>query len=166
MGTPVPEVDPVIAAIKVEMDAIGTVGTTFERDHNLDDVIEHLRTQQDAGSGLIKVNHIDCESVIPLKGPAAGEAYRQYQIIITRYDLRVGDPDWVKNALADDQLVIDKLTKNDAVFAIAGQRQVRTEDVVGAREQGKTLLSGPIFIVPQTVYRSILTLAVEARDWS
>lgn len=164
MGTPTPTLSGVTAAIKVEMDAITpSIGTVFDQEHNLEDEVEQIVANQ-SGSGTADDWYIDLRAQTAVEGPANGENYRVWNIGIRYVSVRVGDADWLKTARLRVSQVVDKLTKNDAVFAINSQPQLRTPELVSVIAFGKVVGGGPVYEGNQWV-EGELSLDVEARDF-
>lgn len=169
MGTATPGLETAITAIGTEISAIANIGTVFNFEHDREDEMEFLRSQQvvegDADEGDIDVTFIDLEAEEPIEGPATGENYVIYQIRVRYVIVRVGEADWLKVGRQKIRSIADKLNRNQAVFAIGGQPQLRTPETVTIREYGKILEGGPIFDA-NTVVGGNLIVPVEARDWA
>lgn len=163
MATPTPALETVIAAVVAEMDAIAPdIGEVRGFEHTLDSEVEFIELFQDINGENFDTDIwlVDVTSIDEIEGEAAAEQYSIYNLRIRYISVRKNQADWSKQARTLFEKVRDKLNKNAAVFAIGGQRQLQTPEIVALSTHGFTTIED------QTVYQSEMTLQVEARRFT
>ena len=142
------------------MDAISPdIGDVVVCEHPYEDEAEFYEDYQNATTGLIDLWLIETRAIEEVEGDAIGENYSIYKLQVRYVSCRVADSEWSKKARLRVEQVRDALNGAAAIFAISGQRQIRTPETVSLESHGKRELSG------QTLYESVLTMDVEARRW-
>lgn len=174
MAVAIPDEDTVIAAVSAAITALigGVVPSfaeVFDRKHRFEDQGEELFARQVAqaqASKALDAFYIDLERTPPLEGPGVGERYVQYLITVVHWNVRVNDVDWIKTARAIGKGVEDALENNATIFAISGQRQLKTMQTV-EREgyDGLTTIESEIYD-PQDIIQGIFRFSVEGRRWT
>lgn len=160
MADPTPGLEAVVTATVTEMDAIAPdIGDVQGFEHTLDSEVEFIELFQDAGFNA-DIWLVDVASIDSVEGDAAGEVYSIYSMRIRFITVRKAVAAWSEQARVLFEKVRTKLEKNPAVFAIGGQRQLRTPETVS--------LSSHDFVPveDQTVYEDQLTYSVEARRFA
>lgn len=161
MATPTPDLETVIDAVVSEMDAIAPdIGDVQGFEHTLDSEVEFIELFQDSGFDA-DIWLVDVTDIPEEEGDAAGEQYALYNLRVRYISVRKDDPAWSKKARLLFEIVRDKLNKNPAIFAIGGQRQLRTPETVSIGTY--TPLNG---VEDQTVYQTEITFTVEARRFA
>ena len=117
------------------------------------------------GAGDIDAWLIDLETQQDIEGPGVGENYAVYGVRVRYYSKRVDTTNWLEVARGKVESVIDKLSKNQSVFAIGGQPQLKQPETVELRTFGKQFVAGNIY-GEQTYVKAELYLGVEARRWT
>lgn len=164
MAAATPTLEAVLDAIESEMTAIsGFVGTVRKFDRTLEDEYEYLDLVKSAVDAQLDLWIVEVESVNEEEAEAAGEQYSLYNVTITYTNVRMNDPEWSKKARLEAEKVRDALNQNAAIFAIGGQRQLRTPETVSLRAHGRETTESDN---PQMVYRPVLELQVEARRFA
>lgn len=165
MGAATPTLETVVTAIKTQIDAISpSVGTVLTGFHGYEDEVEYILRNSYIASGAMNLWFVDVADVDEVEGPATQENYEQYNIKITYWSSRKNDVDWSKKARQNAEAVRDKLSLNSAIFAIGGQRQVRTPETVQIESHGPFDIDGTDGA--QRIYRTVVALAVEGRRFA
>lgn len=142
----------------------------FNLTHRFEDEGEELYLRQVAqakAGGELDVFYIDMESQDALEGPAVGERYAIYNVVIRHWNVRTNDLSWIDSARDIGEVVAATLENNASVFAILGQRQLRTpQTVTYDGYNGLTALESAVVGGPQLVVQGFIRLAVEARRWT
>jgi hypothetical protein len=105
----------------------------------------------------------------PFSGRGSGEDYARHVLGIEHWSLRTApttESEWDEQHIAKDKQVLNELTANAAVFAIAGQRQLHTDETVEVTEHGPHDLVDDLQATTQRVMRTLMELRVEARRFS
>lgn len=160
MAAPVPTLETVITAVKTRMDTIGGLGTVRTYDHTFEDDAEFYEDFQDVNFEMDLWIVDVWDGIDEAEGDATGETYEIYKLRIRYWSVRVNKADWSALARVKFEAVRTELSGNAAIFAIGGQRQLRTPETVQVRKHSKEQISN------QMLYESFLTLDVEARRWS
>lgn len=159
MTTPTPTMEQAYAAVVAELNAMSPLpGTILHYENHLDSDQELIEHYQDSPSTDLLL--VSCASAPATEGPAAGENYTVYNFTIRYLSVEVIDPQWSRIAQRGAERVRDQLDGNLNVFAINGQRQLRTEETVAL----EALEHKPIG--DNQVYEARITFSVEARRWS
>lgn len=177
MGAPLPALNTVITAVISEISAlipasIPANSEVIDRRHRLTDDVEELfirRAAQGNADGSLDVFYVGIGPRTGQDGPAPGERYSFYNIVVEHWNTRKQDSDWLKKAADVGEAVIAKIENNSAVFAIGGQRQLRTPQIVdddGQYEDTTTLDSASGNFDTQTIVQAFLRFTVEARRWT
>ena len=157
MAAPTPILEDVISAIQTLLVALPVSGTVKLTDRTLDSEYEDLDLFKNATTAKLDLWRIECESVDEEEEAASGEHYSIYNVIVTYTNVRLADDQWSKKARLEFEAARDELNQNAGVFAIAGQRQLRTPETVNIRSHGFE------DVEDQKVYKAVLALQVEAR---
>ena len=160
MAAPSPTLETSLTAVKTAISAIGSIGTVVEYDHPMEDPWEYLEAYQNSSTGKLDVWLIDVESIDEVEGPANRENYSIYNIRIRYFSVRVASADWSKQGRILIESVRDALNFASAIFAIGGQRQLRTPETCSLRSWGFEDEGG------QRIYKGELALSIEARRFS
>lgn len=160
MAAPSPTLETVLTAVKTAVAAVASVGTVVEYDHPMEDPWEYLEDYQDATTGALNVWLIDVESIDEVEGPANRENYSIYNIRIRYFSVRVNSADWSKQGRTLIESVRDAINFASAIFAISGQRQLRTPETCSLRSWGFEDEAD------QKIYKGELALSVEARRFA
>lgn len=164
MAAASPTMETVATAIKTRIDTISSIGTVIVNDHSYEDDVEYIIRGGFMSGGSLDLWLIDIASVDEVEGPATGENYAIYNFRIKYWCVRTNATDWSKTARTKAESVRDELNKNASVFAISGQRQLRTPETCSIESHGQYDLRGTEG--SQMVYQTILSLSVEARRFS
>lgn len=164
MPTSTPTLEAVLAAIKAVLLSVGSIGTVKTSDHPLEDDMEWLEEQALLDSSTWDAWIVELRSVNEAEGPAAGEVYEIYSIMIRYWSKRTDDADWSQKARELAETVREELSGNEDVFRIGGQVQLHTPETVSFDSHGKVSIKGTEG--DQMVFQSVLSLAVEARRWA
>ncbi len=163
MVNAIPSLEDVLEAIKDEMETVSGVGTVLTSDHPLEDDIEFIETSGLKVDGSMDVWIVELSQVREIEGESAGEIYDLYDVGIRYWSMRTNDAAWSKKARQLVELVRTALAGNPNIFAIDGQTQLFTPETVKFESHGKFNITG--VDGDQMVFRSVLSLTVEARRW-
>ncbi len=158
MAVATPTLEVVLTAIRTTMLAIPSfVGTVRVFERTLDSEYEYLDLLKSPTTAVLDLWIVEIDTTDEEEAEAAGEQYSLYNVTITYTNVRLDDLEWSKKARIEAERVRDGLNQSAAVFAIGGQRQLRTPETVSIQSHGFE------DVEDQKVYRTVLTLQVEAR---
>lgn len=169
MGVAVPTAAAVLSASGTEISAIvAPVALTnvFTYEQRFEAVWEDLEQYQ-LGAGDLEVVYIILEDEDALEGRGSKEHYAVYKLVATFYFIRV-DPsptEWKEDGDAVVTSIIDKIDGNAAIFAISGQRQLKTPETARARVQGFDTIDD-VHGQTHKIYKAEIEYLVEARRWT
>ena len=163
MGDPVPTYEAVTTAIATEIASLVPAdlasGTTIhEFAPPLEDESEYHELEDQRADKTMDAFFIDGPSDEE-EGEADGESYSIYRFTVAYRSIRLVQ-DWSKLAHKESEKVKSKLNKNLAVFAIGGQRHLRTTET--AREVSADFVD----VNGHRVYEIQLEIDVEARRFT
>jgi len=156
-----PTLDAAIAAVATALSGQGSIVNGYK---TLEDDVELVENGSYITSGSMNLFFVDLRGVEEFEGPASGEIMERYTIEIIYWSLRTGNADWSKEARVKAEAVRDALTGAATIFAISSQRQLYTPETVQVDSHGPEEINGTSG--PQMVYKTVLSLQVEARRWS
>jgi hypothetical protein len=158
----IPTQDQVLAAVVTALGGIGGIGTVVNGFHTYEDDVEYIQNGGFISSGSMDLWFVELRRGEEIEA-VAGEFFERYHVEIRYWSLRTNDPAWSKKARLQAESVRDALTANSGIFAIGGQRQLQTPELVRLESHGPYSVSG--IDDKQMVYQTILSLEVEARRW-
>lgn len=162
MADPTPTFDQVIAAVLAEMTAMSPLpGTILHFENHLENEAELIKRyllsppQVEAHVWMISGSQSP-----DVEGDAVGQVFCTYNVQLRYVSVMTAVDTWSRTALTRAERVRNTLSKNANVFAISGQRQLRTAETVELAGADFTIIGD------QRVYQVTLRLQVEARRWS
>ncbi len=164
MATSTPTLEAVLAAIKTAVLSVASVGTVKSSDHPFEDDLEWLEQQSLLDLPSWDAWIVELRGVSEAEGAAAGEVYDIYSIGIRHWSSRTDNADWSQEARELSEAVREAISGNEDVFRIGGQVQLFTPETVSFDSHEKVNIRGTEG--DQMVFRSVLSLAVEARRWA
>jgi hypothetical protein len=156
-----PTLDTVVAAVVTALAGQGSIVNGYT---TLEDEVEVVENGSYISAGSMNLFWVDVRSVEEFEGPASGEIMERYTIEIDYWSLRTGNADWSKEARVKAEAARDALSGAATIFAISSQRQLYTPETVQIDSHGPEEINGTEG--PQMVYKTVLSLQVEARRWS
>jgi hypothetical protein len=165
-----------MAATPTEADAVAAVVDAIGDMTSAPDVVEGFPHHEDdvafirkggyLSSGSMDLCMVHSVAAPGVEGPATGEAYQIYNVVIRYWSVRTGKDqgEWATEAAAVAEAIIDELHDNDDVFAIDGQQQLHTPTTVSKTVSRAEDIRGTEG--PQRLWLIELTLSIEARRWA
>lgn len=168
MPAATPTEDAVIGATVTEVAAVASpvalAGLVEGQLPRFENEWEGLKANQNATTGQLDFVYVFSDSPEEIEGDATSENYTIYNIVVRYYAVRMNVATWQRGADLVTESIRDALNKNASVFAIGGQRQLRTPEAARVREQGFTTIRDELG-GSQMIYRADIVLQVEARRW-
>lgn len=163
MGPCVPTLEDVIEAIAEEMDGTAAGDNILTSDTTYEDVAEFYSQYQDGSTHELDLWIIDTpQPAREEEGGAIGELYSIFKIRIRYWSIRVASAAWSATARANAEAVRDVISGNQSIFAIDGNRQIKTPETCQLVSHGPINVGEP----SQMIYESVLELEVESRRWA
>ncbi len=175
MGSPVPTTDTVTAAVNALIfglfgSSIPAGSEVFNGRHRLEDDGEELYARQTAQAktdGELDAFYIHVESPEAPEGLAPGESYQIYEYTVEHWNVRTNNAGWFDAAKDIADVVATAIANAPSVFAILGQRQLRTAQTV--TYDGYTALApleSTVAGAQQWIIQGFIRFRVEARRFS
>lgn len=141
MPPAVPTQSAVIDIVVTEIDAILTpvaLDDVFGFDQRFTAQWEDLKAFQNLTTGKLDVVYVFPLPGDEVEGRANGQRFPLYNIVADYWNVRVNVVGW--SDVGDDvsASILDKLSGDQSVFAIGGQRQILTPETARTTEQGFT----------------------------